>query len=78
MGGGRRGGSPVLDVLTIAMVTRHNRQRRRRGYVTFGGTAGAEGERSSAWHPHKGLNFHKTGGEGRECEGGDIDESVDR
>lgn len=37
-------------------------------YITFHGTAGAEGERSSAWHPHKGLNFHKT--EGKECEGG--------
>lgn len=64
--GGARGGSPVLEILTVAMVTCHNRQPRRRGYVTFRGTAGAQGERSSAWHPHKGLNFHTD--RGKECE----------
>lgn len=48
-------------------VTCHNWRQMQRGYVTFRGTAGAEGERSSARHPHKGLNFHKT--EGKEREG---------
>lgn len=63
----RWGGTiPVLEILTVAKVTCHNLQRRRRGYVTFRGTAGAEGEGSSARHPHKRFNFHKTG---QECEG---------
>lgn len=31
----------------------------RRGYVTLRGPAGAEGERSSARDPCKGLNFHE-------------------
>lgn len=69
-GGRRCGVAQFPEIHTVTMVTRHNRQRRRRGYVTFGRTAGAEGERSSAWHPHKGLNFHKT--EGKECEGSDV------
>lgn len=34
----------------------------RQGDVTFGRTARAEGEWSSARHPHKGLNFHKKEG----------------
>lgn len=71
---GLKGGSPVLEIRTVAMVTRHNRQQRRRGYVTFRGPAGAEGEGSSAWHPHKGLNFHKT--EGQSVKGGDGDGCV--
>lgn len=65
---GRVVGWVVVDtrapwVLSVAIVTCHNRQRRRRGYVTFRGAAGAEGERSSARRHHKGLNFHNKRGE---------------
>lgn len=44
----------------VAKVTCHNWQQRRQGHLTFGGPAGAEGGRSSAWNPHRSLNFHKT------------------
>lgn len=61
----RKGGvAQFWRSLRVATVTCHNRQDRRRGYVTFGGTAEAECEASSTLRPQKGLNFQQTEGKG--------------
>lgn len=55
-----QGDSPVTAGLdTCQRQPQHNRRQGRRGYVTFRGPAGAEGEGSSAWDPCKGLNFRE-------------------
>lgn len=67
MGDRDKGGSPCLEILTVAMVTRHNRQQRRRGLHYLRGNS--RGRRRKVFGVASPQRAQLPQDRGKECEG---------